>query len=97
MPKPLGNPVVMSAFIVANHAGNVVTRRSHSGIFIFVNNAMITSFSKRQNTVEGSTFGLELVCGRITCDMIVALRIKLKMFCIPMLGPTNVFCDNMGI
>ena len=29
--------------------------------------------------------------------MIVALKIKLKMFGIPILGPTNVFCDNMGV
>jgi hypothetical protein len=31
----------MSAFVDANHAGNVVTRRSHSGILIYVQNAPI--------------------------------------------------------
>jgi hypothetical protein len=42
MPKPRGHPVTMSAFVDANHhAGNVITRRSHSGMFTFVQNAPI--------------------------------------------------------
>ena len=36
MPDPRGNGVKISAFVDANHAGNVVTRRSNSGIIIFV-------------------------------------------------------------
>ena len=63
MPEPLGQPVMQSAFVDSDHAGNVVTRRSHTGYFIFLNNAMIVSFSKRQNTVESSTYGSELVEG----------------------------------
>jgi hypothetical protein len=35
MPEPLGNPVHINVFVDADHARNVVTRRSHSGIFIF--------------------------------------------------------------
>ncbi|KAI2490440.1 Reverse transcriptase (RNA-dependent DNA polymerase) [Fragilaria crotonensis] len=30
MPEPLGNPVALHVFVDANHAGNVVTRRSHT-------------------------------------------------------------------
>ena len=80
MPEPLGHPVTIHAFVDANHAGNVVTRRSHSGIIIFVNNAPIIWFCKRQNTVESSTFGSELVTMRICRDLIVSLRYKLRMF-----------------
>lgn len=97
MPEPLGKPVATSTFVDANHASNVVTRRSHSGIFMFVNNALIDQFSKRQNTVESSTYGSELVAMRIARDKIVALRIKLKSIGTPLLGPTNVFCDNQGV
>ena len=46
MPKLRGHPVTISAFVDANHAGNVVMRRSHSGIFLFVQNAPIIWFSK---------------------------------------------------
>ena len=65
MPKPLGNLVTISAFVDANYAGNVVMRRSHTGIIIFVQNAPIIWFSKRQNTVESASFGSEFVALRI--------------------------------
>lgn len=97
MPEPLGQPVDSSVFVDADHASNVVTRRSHTGIFVFVNNGLIAQFSKRQNTVESSTYGSELVAMRIARDMIVALRIKLKSIGVPLSGPTNVFCDNQGV
>ena len=87
----------MSAFVDANHAGNVITRRSHSGMFIFVQNAPIIWFSKRQNTVKAATFGSEFVALRICKELIVALRYKLRMFGVPIEGPTNVFCDNRGV
>ena len=97
MPELRGHPVIISAFVDANHAGNVVTRRSHTGIFIFVQNAPIIWFSKKQNTVEAATFGSEFVALRICKEMIVALRYKLRMFGVPIEGPTNVFCDNQGV
>jgi hypothetical protein len=97
MPEPLGKSVQISCFVDANHAGNVVTRRSHTGILIYVQNAPIIWYSKKQNTVEASTFGSELVALQVAKDLIVALRIKLKMFGVPLDGPANVFCDNQGV
>lgn len=97
MPEPLGRSVKVTAFVDADHAGNVVTRRSHSGILILCNNAPIAPYSKKQNTVESSTFGSELVTMRVARDMVVALRIKLKMFGIPVDGPADFFCDNAGV
>ena len=89
MPKPLGKPVNIYAFVDANHAGNDVTRRSHTGIIIYVQNAPIIWFSKRQNTVEAATFGSEFVALRICKELIVALRYKLRMFGVPLEGPAN--------
>jgi hypothetical protein len=97
MPTPRGNKVIISAFVDANHAGNVVTRRSHTGILIYVQNAPTIWFSKRQNTVEAATFGSEFVALRICKELIVALRYKLRMFGVPIDGPANVFCDNRGV
>lgn len=97
MPESKGSPVVITCFVDANHAGNIVTRRSHTGIIVFVNNAPILFYSKRQNTVESSTFGSEFVALRIARDMIVSLRYKLRMFGVPLQGPANVLCDNQGV
>ncbi len=77
MPEPKGKVVIISCFVDANHAGNVVTQQSHIGIIIYVQNAPIIWFSKRQNTVESSSFGSEFVALRAAKDMLVALQYKL--------------------
>ncbi|KAL7544832.1 hypothetical protein ACHAWF_008193 [Thalassiosira exigua] len=96
-PEPIGKPVDIFAFCDSDHASIVVMRRSHSGIFLFTQNALIFSFSKKQSTVEASTYGAELVTMSFARDMIVELRLKLKSIGVPMVGPTNVFCDNQGV
>ena len=97
MPEAKGKPVMISCFVDANHAGNMMTRRSHTGILVYVQNAPILWFSKRQNTVESSSFGSEFVALRAAKEMIVALRYKLRMFGVSIDGPANVFCDNNGV
>jgi hypothetical protein len=44
--EPRGNYVQVSAFIDANHAGNLVTCQSQTGILIFVNKALVMWYSK---------------------------------------------------
>ena len=46
MPVPLGNAMQMSCFVDADHAGNKVTRRSHTCVFILLNNTPVIAFSK---------------------------------------------------
>jgi len=40
-PETCGESIIISCFFVADHAGNRVTRRSHSGILLFCNRAPI--------------------------------------------------------
>ena len=87
----------MLCFVDASHASNQVTMRSHTGIFIKLNGAPISWYSKRQNTVESSTFGSEFIALRIAAEMCQSLRYKLRMFGVPIDGPTFVFCDNQSV
>jgi hypothetical protein len=97
VPETRGNGVVTSAFVDADHAGCKVTRRSHTGVICYVNKAPILWYSKRQNTVETSTFGSEYCALKTAIDMIEGLRYKLRMMGIPVDGPTSVFCDNQSV
>lgn len=97
MLEPLGNPVVVWAWVDASHAVNLANRRSHSGILIYTNNVLILSYSKWQNTVESSNFGSELVELRIATDMIEAFRCKLRCFGIPIDSPDIVLCDDKSV
>ena len=96
-PKPLGLGVTITALCDASHASNKVTRRSHSGFVIYGNCAPLIWFSKKQATVESSTFGSEFVALRLCVESVIALRFKLRMFGVPILGPANVFCDNASV
>ena len=94
MPPPRGNAMSTHCFVDANHAGDKITRRSQTGILIFCNCAPIIWYSKRQNTVEASTFGSEFTAMKTAVEQIESLRYKLRMFGVPIEGSTNVFCDN---
>jgi hypothetical protein len=96
-PEPRGNLVSTHCFVDAVHAGNRVTRRSQTGILIFINMAAAIWYSKGQTTVETSTFGSEFVAMRIAVELVEALRYKLRMFGISIEGPTNVFCNNEAL
>jgi hypothetical protein len=91
MPEPRGKALRNSCFVDADHAGNMMTRRSHTGILIFVINALVGWYSKRQNTVETSTFGSEFVALRIAMEQVEALRYKLRMFGVPINGPGDIY------
>lgn len=97
MPEPRGKSVVVSCFVDASHANCMMTRRSHTGIIFMVNKAPIMWYSRRQDTVEAATMGSEAIAMRIAMDMNDGLRYKLRMFGVPIDGPTNVFCDNEGV
>ena len=56
-----------------------------------------TRYSKRQNTVKSSTFGLEFVAAKTSVEMVEGLRYKLRMMGVAVEGPTNVFCDNVSV
>ena len=102
MPAPRGTPVWITAYVDASHAANRVTRRSHTGFILFVNSAPIIWYSKRQNTVEASTFSSEFIALKACVEAISALRFKLRMFGIPLGGSDTtqtddaayVYCDN---
>ncbi len=96
MPESRGNAASTHCFVDADHAGIRVTRRSQTGILLFVNRAPVIWYSKRQNTVEISTFGSEFVAMRVSVELVESLRYK-RMFGIPIEGPTNVFCDNKAV
>ena len=96
-PKPLGKPVELTAFVDADHAGDKLTRRSHTGFIIFLMRAPILWYSKKQATIESSTFGSEIVAMRSCLESVKAIRYKLRMMGVPLDGPAVCWCDNQSV
>ena len=64
---------------------------------IFVNRAPVHWYSKRQSTVEASTFSAEFCAMRCAVDIVEALRYKLRIFGVLIDRPANVYCDNEAV
>lgn len=96
-PKALGKAVEVRCYVDADHAGDKLTRRSRSGILIYLNSAPIVWYTKKQNTVETSSFGSEFVALKIATEMLRGLRYKLRMMGIPICGPSYIHCDNNSV
>ena len=97
LPVPQGNFVDTTCFVNASCASCLKTQRSKTGILLFVNKAPITWYSKRQNTVEISTFSSEFIVMKVAVEMIEALRYKLCWFGILLDGATSIYCDNEAV
>ena len=96
-PELLGKTMIMTCFVDADHSGCHETRRSHTGIVMFLQKTPIVWCSERQNTVKASTFGGEFVAVKTAIKQVEGLRHKLHMMGILIDGPTNVFCDNESV
>jgi hypothetical protein len=78
LPPEKGPRVRMVVYVDADHAHDLVLRRSITGILVMLNNTPIIWISKRQKTVETSTYGSELVASRIATELIVEIRCMLR-------------------
>jgi hypothetical protein len=64
---------------------------------ILVNQSSILWLSKKQNTVETSTFGSEFIALKTAVEVIKGLQYQLHMLGVPLEGLANVFCDNESV
>ena len=75
--------MMITLFVDANHACDKITCRSVLGILILVNNAVVKTFSKRQNTVKSSTYWSDLVAAHLATDQAVVLIYTQQMIGVP--------------
>jgi hypothetical protein len=100
---PPGQPISgskraqITIYVDADHAHDQVTRRSVTGIILFVNGTSVGWISKRQNTVETSTYGSELVAARIAVELAMEYRYSLRMLGVEVDGPCMLFGDNNSV
>ena len=97
MPEPRGRGFIITAKVDADHASDTVTRRSRTGFLVYVNSALVYWHSKKQNSVESSSFGSEFIAMKQCCEYLRGLRYKLRMMGIPVIGHARIFVDNQSV
>jgi hypothetical protein len=97
MPTPKGKSVTLTTFVDANLLHDSTTGRSATGIIHLANQTPIDWYSKRQSTVETSTYGSEFVAARLATEQAIDIRYNLRMMGIPIDGATYMFGDNASV
>jgi hypothetical protein len=97
LPALKGPKVRMTVYVDADHAHDLVSSRSITGILVMLNNTLVRWVSKRQKTVETSTYGSELVASRIATELILEVRYILRSLGVVLDGPTLMLGDNMSV
>ena len=68
-----------------------------TGIILLLNNTPLVWISKRQGTVETSTYGAELIASRIAIELLIAWRYNLRMLGIDLEEESYLLGDNMSV
>ena len=97
LPTPLGPKVRITVYKDADHAHDVVTRRSVTGVLLFLNNTPVKWISQRQKTVETSTYGSELVSAKVATELVLEYRNALRMMGAAPDGPALMLGDNNSV
>jgi hypothetical protein len=97
LPPQKGPRVRMTVHVDADHAHDLVTRRSITGILVMLNNTPITWISKSQKTVETSTCGSELMVSRVATELNLKIRYMLRSLGVALDGPVLMLGDNISI
>ena len=97
MPESRGFGFVMRAYVDADHACDTITRRSRTGFLVYLNMAPIYWLSKKQTSIETSSFGSEFIAMKQCTEYLRGLRYKLRMMGIPCDGPGFIYGDNQSV
>ena len=97
LPRPLGAELEITAIVDADHGHDHATRRSISGILLFVGRTPVVAISNRQSSVQSSTYGAEFLAAWAATEEILSLRYFLRSFGVQVSRATRLFGDNMSV
>jgi hypothetical protein len=97
VPELLGKIMKIIFYCDADHAGDLVTRRSRTDFFVYLNNALIYWLSKRQLSIETGSYGSEFTALKQCCEHLKGFKYKLTKIGIPTEYPCYIFGDNKSV
>ena len=60
----------MRFYVDSDHAGDCVTRQSRTGFIVYLQNAIIQAYSKKQPGIETSSFGSEFMAMKLGTEYV---------------------------
>ena len=96
LPEPLMDELDVTIFVDSNHGHDLVTGKSITGVIIFVGRTPVKSYSKRQSSVQTSTFGAEFVSLKRAVEEAITIRYYLRSMGVKVQKPTVIYGDNLS-
>ena len=87
----------INIFCDADHAHDLVTGRSVTGIIAFVGSTPVYWKSTRQTSVQTSTFGSEFTALKKAVEVAVSLRYYLRSMGVKISKPAKIYVDNKSV
>ena len=96
-PKPLGKSVTPTTTLDANLLHCLATGASLTACLHFCNQTPIDWYSKKQATVEMTTYGSEFVAAKTATEQIMDIRYTLRYLGVPIKSKSYMFGDNRSV
>ena len=97
LPNPLMDELPLTVFVDSDHAHDKITRRSITGMIVILGRTPILGRSKRQGSIETSTYRAEFNAMRTTVEEVIAIRYMLRALGVKVTQPTAVIGDNQAV
>ena len=95
-PDPLMNELPVTIFVDSNHGHDLITGKSITGLIVFVGRTPIALYSKRQASVQTSTFRTEFISLKRAVEEAVTTRYYLRLMGVHVTMPTTIYGDNLS-
>ena len=96
-PPPLLDKLDLNLFVDADHGHDLSTGRSITGTLVMVGCTPVVWRSRRQTSVQTSTFGSEFTSLKAGVEEAVTLRYHLRSLGVKVSKPTPIWVDNMAV
>ena len=96
-PDPVVEGLAVMIFSDSDHGHDKVTGRSITGILVFLGSTPIYWSSKRQSSVQLSTYGAEFIALNTGVQMAEEVRYHLRAMGVKVDAPTVIYEDNQSV
>ena len=97
VPAPLIDEIAITCFVDSDHAHDTVTRRSITGLVIFLGRTPVLFQSKRQGAIETSTYSSEFCAMKTAVEEAHALRYMMRCLGVKVEHATPILGDNKAV
>lgn len=97
LPKPLIDELTITTYVDSDHAHDKMTRRSMTGLIIFVGRTPVFYFAKRQGAIETSTYGAEFMAMKTAVEEVMSVRYMLRCLGVRVTKPSKILGDNRSV